>query len=272
MENRLKLLEITDITAGRLPFAEMCTWLRAATRIVGTHIKVVKALHELGGRQEHLRSLVRELPALLRWEFGRHGIPARPAFVPQELRNFHANSVWESRRLTAAQWLLLQEIFSSLHIELDSVRQYRRRKPLPADRILFEGILWKLASGLRWQELQAGYPVRLCQDLYSALYRTGQMQAIYQQLHWHLNAYGETTLAGLVERGCFVITGNRVQLSPSEELTWEKYTALILLQQACHAHPTSTVPPNKGKNQGFSVRFIMRPYRLFFLPIIELAL
>jgi len=77
--------------------------------------------------------------------------------------------------------------------------------------------------------------VRACQDLYRALYRAGRMQAIYQQLQWHLNIYGETTLDELVERGCFLITGNRVHLSPSEELTWEKYTALLLLQQAFHA-------------------------------------
>jgi transposase len=213
----------------------MCTWLRTATSIVGTHVKAFKALHELGGRQEHLRSLVSELPALLRREFGRRGIPAWLAFVPQELNNLHANLGWESRRLTDAQWLLLQETFLSLHVELDSSRKYRRRKPWPADRLLFEGILWKLASGLHWQDLPEDYPVRLCQDLYSALYRTGHLQAIYKQLHWHLNVYGEATLDELVERGCFVITGNRVQLSPSEDLTWEKYTALFLLQQAYHA-------------------------------------
>ncbi|MCX6038185.1 MAG: transposase [Chloroflexi bacterium] len=142
---------------------------------------------------------------------------------------------WESRCLTDAQWLLLQETFLFLHDELDSSRKYRRRKPLPADRILLEGILWKLAGGLRWQDLPDDYPVRLCQDLYSALYRTGHMHAIYKQLHWHLNVYGEATLDELVERGCFVIAGNRVQLSPSEDLTWEKYTALLLLQQAFRA-------------------------------------
>ena len=236
VENRLKLLEVAAITSRRLPLSEMCSWLRAATSIIGTHLKVVKALHELGGRQEHLRSLVRNLPALLGWEFGRRGIPSQPAFVPQKLNNLHANLGWESHRLTDAQWLLLQETFLSLYVELDSSRKYRRRKPLPADRLLFEGILWKLANGLRWQDLPKDYPVRLCQDLYSALYRTGHMQAIYKQLHWHLNVYGEATLDELVARGCFVITGNRVQLSPSEDLTWEKYTALLLLQQLSLIH------------------------------------
>jgi len=235
VENRLKLREIIALTAHNLPFADLCTWLRATAIIIGKQVKVVKALHELGGRQAHLRRLVRELPALLNWEFARRGIPAQPIFVPQELNNFHANLDWRFPRLTAAQWWLLQETFVSLHVELDSFRKYRRRKPLPADRILLEGILYKLASGLRWQDLRANYPVRLCQDLYRALYRSGRMQAIYEQLHSHLNVYGEATLDELVERGCFVITGNRVHLSPSEELTWEKYTALLLLQQAFHA-------------------------------------
>ena len=234
-ENRLKLLEVTKITTRPLPFTEMCSWLRLATKLVGTHEKVVKALHELGGRQEHLRSLVRDLPALLRWEFYCRGIPVRRVFVPQKLNNLHANLGCESHRLTDAQWLLLQETFLTLHADLDSSRKYRRRKPMPADRLLFEGILWKWSGGLGWQDLRGKYPVRLCQELYSALCRMGYMQVIYRQLHWHLDAYGESTLQELVERGCFVISGNRVLLSPSEELTWEKYTALFLLQQAFHA-------------------------------------
>jgi transposase len=197
-------------------------------------VKGIKTLHKLSGPQEHLRALVSELPVLLNLEFRRFRIPSQPIFVPLELNNFHVNLGWEYRHLTDAQWWLLQQTFRSLHVNLDSFRR-RRRKPLPADRILFEGILWKLASGLRWQDLQDNYPVRLCQDLYRALYRTGHMQAIYKQLHWHLNVHGEATLDELVERGCFVITGNRVHLSPSEEPTWEKYTALLLLQQACHA-------------------------------------
>ena len=116
-----------------------------------------------------------------------------------------------------------------------SDRKYRRRKALPSDRLLLEGILWKLAGGLRWQDLKSEYPVRACQDLYRQLCRTGRMQSILQQLLWHLNVYGKATLAELVERGCFEISGHQVLLSPSEELTWEKYIALVLLQQAFHA-------------------------------------
>jgi len=242
-ENRHKLLDILRITEGGLPFDEMFAWLNTATKIVGTRVMASIVLQESGDRQEQLRSLVRDLPALLRRESRRRGIPAQPIFVPLELNNLHANlgcgdlsygKRWRSPHLTDAQWLLLQETFLNLHVELDSGRKYRRRKPLPSDRFLLEGILLKLAGSLRWQDLRGKYPVRLCQDLYSALCRLGYMQSILEQLHWHLDVYGEANLAELVERGCFEISGPRVLLSPSEDLTWEKYTALLLLQQGFH--------------------------------------
>jgi hypothetical protein len=241
-ENRLKLLDFVRITADRIPFEEMCSWLRPATSIAGTIVKETRALHELGGRQEYLRTVVRDLPTLLRRESNRRGIPVQPVFVPLELDNLHANlnygMRWETPHLTDAQWLLLQETFLNLHVELDSTRKYRRRKPLPPDRRLLEGILWKLAKGLRWRDLRGKYPVRLCQDLYRALCRMGYMQSILEQLLWHLNVYGEANLAEFVERGCFEISGPRVLLSPLEELTWEKYTALLLLQQGYHVRRT----------------------------------
>jgi hypothetical protein len=238
-ENRHKLLDIVRITADGLPFDEMCAWLSAATKIVETRVMASSVLQEPGDWQEQLCSLVRDLPALLRRESNRRGIPAQPIFVPLELNNLHANLSqadfgWQSPCLTDAQWLLLQETFLNLHVELDSSRKYRPRKPLPSDRLLLEGILWKLACGLRWQDLRGKYPVRLCQDLYRALCHAGYMQSILEQLHWHLNVYGETTLAELVEQGFFEISGPRVLLSSSEDLTWEKYTALILLQQGFH--------------------------------------
>ena len=246
-ENRHKLQDIIRITEGGLPFDEMCAWLSAATKIVGTRVMATRALHQLGGRQEHLRNVVRDLPTLLRRESSRRGIPAQPIFVPLELNDLHANlgsadlsygKQWRSPHLTDAQWLLLQETFLNLHVDLDSSRKYRRRKPLPSDRFLLEGILLKLAGGLRWQDLRGKYPVRACQDLYRSLCRLGYMQSILEQLRWHLDVYGEANLAELVERGCFEISGPRVHLSRSKELTWEKYTALLLLQQGFHVRRT----------------------------------
>jgi hypothetical protein len=129
----------------------------------------------------------------------------------------------------------MQETFIFLHDDLDSFRKYKRRKPLPSDRFLLDGILWKLANGLRWRDLAGKYPVRRCQELYSALYRSGRMQTVYRKLEWYLDVYGGSALGALVQGGCFVISGNHVLLARSEKLTWEKYTALLLLQQAYHA-------------------------------------
>ncbi len=97
----------------------------------------------------------------------------------------------------------------------------------------------KLAYGLRWQDLEGRYPVRLCQDFYRSLYRRGFIQSINEQLHWDLNLNGISTLEALVDQGCFTIKGDRIILSPSEKLTWEKLTALFLLQQGFRAQRAS---------------------------------
>jgi len=233
--NRLYLTEITALTSSCSSIAEICACALAASSVVGPQVKALKSLYKLGGMQNHLRSLVEDLPALVNWELIRHKIPEKPAFVPQEFYNFHANLEWKFPHLTAPQWLLLEEILRCLHAELDSSRKYRRRKPLPSGRLLLEGILYKLAIGLRWQDLEGKFPVRACQELYRALYNSGYMEAIYNQLKWLLDAHGEASLDELVERGCFFLSRNGVCLSFSEEMTWEKYTALLLLQQGFKA-------------------------------------
>jgi hypothetical protein len=231
-ENRLRLLEVAEIDASCLGFAERASWLLLVTSLVGVNVRAARALHKLGGRQEHLHSLVRNLPALLRWESHRRGFPVHPPFVPRKLNNLHAYSGWKPRRLTESQWQLLQGVILSLPSGRTSSRG--RHRSLLATRLLLEGILWKLANSLPWHALRGIFPVRACQDLYRTLCCTGYMQVIYQQLRWHLDHYGGATLSRLVGQGCFEISGNRVLLSSSEQPTWEKFTALLLLQQAYH--------------------------------------
>ncbi len=233
-ENRLKLDKFFAERNRALPFDQAIKPLRAVGLIVGQNLRARKALHKLDTRGD-LRRLALYLPPLLNWEFVEQGIPSQKVFVPLKLRNVHANWKPGLPYLTSDQCALLQKNFDSLHALLDSERVYLRRKPSPADCFLFEGIFLKLAYGLRWQDLEGKYPVRLCQDFYSALYRAGFIQSINEQLHWHLNLNGIATLEALVGQGCFVIAGNRVILAPSQDLTWEKLTALFLLQQGFHA-------------------------------------
>jgi hypothetical protein len=219
-ENRYRLAHFLAVNRGGLPHNEMFSQLRAVTLIAGKMQKITRSLFELGGRQAQLHSILRDLPALLRWEFYEMGIPARPAFVPRKLDNLHANLNWEAPRLTDAQWQLLQETCVSQRADIDYFRKYRRRKPLPSDRFLLEGILWKLANGLCWLDLAGKYPVRRCEELYTALCRSGRMQTVYNRLQGHLDVNGGSSLRELVVRGSFVISGNRVLLAPSEKLTW----------------------------------------------------
>ncbi len=216
-------------------FKEIISHLRSITLIVGKMLRISSVLLKLEGRRSFFSSLVRDLPALLRWEFSEMGIPIPPLFVPRKLVNVHANLNWEAPGITNAQWELLSEILVSQRTDMEYFRKYRRRIPLPSDRFLLEGILWKLANGLHWRDLAGKYPVRRCQELYAALVRSGRMQNVYNRLWGHLDLNGGSTLAALVESGCFVVSGNRILLATSEKPTWEKYTALLLLQRGNHA-------------------------------------
>jgi len=193
LEYRHQLAYCLAASKGRQPYKEILSQARAATMIVGKMQKISRTLFELGGRQSHLRSLVRDLPALLRWEFSEMGIPVQPVFVPQKLGNLHTNLSWESPRLTDSQWELLQGPFVSLRADRDSFRKYRRRKPMPPDRFLLEGIFWKLANGLRRRDLAGKYPPRRCQELYHALRHSGHMQTIFDRLQSYLDTFGGST-------------------------------------------------------------------------------
>jgi hypothetical protein len=216
---RVQLAHMAVVSNAMQSFKEILSQARAAALIVGKMQRINHTLSDLEGRRTFFSSLVRDLPALLRWEFSEMGIPVPPVFVPHKLVNVHANLSWEAPAITAVQWEFLQGIMVAQRADMDYFRKYRRRKPLPCDRFLLEGVLWKLANGLRWRDLAGKYPVRRCQELYGALVRSGRMQTVYNRLWGHLDVNGDSTLADLVARGCFVVSGNRVLLAPSEQLT-----------------------------------------------------
>jgi hypothetical protein len=108
--NRLQLAHLAVSGRGRQPFNDILSQARVATLIVGKMQRITHTLLELEGRRTFFSSLVRDLPALLRWEFSEMGIPVPPVFVSHKLVNVHANLNWEAPALTAAQWELLQGI------------------------------------------------------------------------------------------------------------------------------------------------------------------
>jgi hypothetical protein len=60
------------------------------------------------------------------------------------------------------------------------------------------------------------------------------MQGIYEALSAHLAVHGGTTPEQMVSQGAFVVARDRIALAPGWPLTWQTFTALLLLQRAFH--------------------------------------
>jgi len=128
----------------------------------------------------------------------------------------------------AGSWRELPGLFHRFHPHAESPCAFRR-------------------GGLQTGDAPA-FPLRAAQRLYRQLYLSGRMAGIYSQLGWHLAVYGGTTPEDLVEMGVFQLIpgrtltepgrracpepGRRVRLAPGQRLTWQKFTALLLLQRA----------------------------------------
>jgi hypothetical protein len=146
--------------------------------------------------------------------------------------------------LTDQQWLLISGSLSSLLDELDSSRRYKRNKLGFPARLLMEAVLIKHAYGIPWKELSrciralhrnlGSFPLRKCQIFYRELYNSGFLRSVYKQLHWHFLEYGGTSLEELVSQHHFVIGKRFIFLDHAQPLTWQNFTALLLLQRAYH--------------------------------------
>ncbi len=127
---------------------------------------------------------------------------------------------------------------------INSSRKYKRNKLGFPLRVLVEAILVKLAFKLPWKDLPGfikiihpnlpSFPWRKCQSLYSALYNSGFLQGMYKQLYSHFSRYSGTSLEKLVKQGCFQANNKSIFLVPGVPLTWQNFTALLLLQRGYH--------------------------------------
>ncbi len=107
-----------------------------------------------------------------------------------------------------------------------------------------EAILIKHAYGIPWKELSRhiralhpnldSFPRWRCQSFYRELYNSGFLRSVYKQLHWHFLEYGGTSLEELVSQHRFLIGKRFIFLDRAQPLTWQNFTALLLLQRAYH--------------------------------------
>ena len=218
------------------------------TNIICNSADALTSLTRIRSRQapylSRLHDLARRAPLLIPLEFEGIDVTHPLVFVPQQPANLYANSAPSRRKpplaspwLTPAQWQLISPLVASLRAELDSRRKYRRHFPrIFSDRFLLNAILWKLATGVRWQDLdrlavQSGSVpcARACQEYYHHLVHSGTMPLIYDRLYSHLVA--KFPLEELINRDCFRIRLGRVRLHRTQHLTWWKFTALLLFQR-----------------------------------------
>jgi transposase len=289
-----------DAKTWRVDFA---LFMRAVHASASFKLRLFKLQQE----RLRLPSLAANAYLLYNWEFTDLRINEYPLFVPLSFGKNRANSLpfrpmsassqpdmqpirpsdykTKTIGLTDDQWFLLNELLTTLREGQQFFKKYRRKSRFP-DRLLLDAILWKLAVGARWQDLPSELPLRACQLLYKALCRSGRMAAIYTGLHNHLEEFGESTLESLVSQGCFQIVKNRVVLTPLPclpreaggegpgvrekypPLTWEKYTALLLLQRALfNQRQRKRQEDLDRRSQGFSYRLPpLEPLPSFRMP------
>lgn len=129
--------------------------------------------------------------------------------------------------LTDPQWALLQPLLPPPSPAL------RGRPPLD-DRLILEGILWKLRTASPWYDLPSSYPShQTCYRRYRQWRRSGVLRAIFQALLVDLRQRGGLDLQQAFKDGTFrfVYLRGRPGLvhHPSWDGAWQLSTALLLL-------------------------------------------
>jgi hypothetical protein len=146
--------------------------------------------------------------------------------------------------LTDQQWLRFSASYQELRARLDLHRKYKRGKRNLPDRLLFEAVFIKLAFNITWKTLPGlfalihpnidSFPLHRCKLFYREMFWSGFLQSVYRQLHRHFKEYSGTSYQELVDQGCFHIDDRSITLAPGRPLTWQNFTALLLLQRAYH--------------------------------------
>ena len=235
----LELLEMSQAVSDSATFLAL---IRHFTRNCLSISRFLMAQHALGAEQRLLLELASLVSFYGNWEFRANRIPTQPVFVPHCFENLSHLSTFcggldpSGAFLTDRHWFIIKSLFTELNSERqEEARIYGRprprRSPYP-DRFVLDGILWKLATVCRWDQLPPEYPVRRCQRLYRELYNSGRMAAIYEELHQDLRVYGDTTLESIVEGGEYSLHAGKIIYIPKETPDWQHVVALLLLQRA----------------------------------------
>ena len=131
--------------------------------------------------------------------------------------------------LTDEQWRLVQPLLPPPSPML------RGRPPLD-DRLILDGILWKLSSNTPWYDLPAAYPsYQTCYRRYHLWNRLGVFPRVLSTLYQDLRQRGGLDVVQALRQGLISFKprpgGWKIVVAPSLEGTWQLSTALIFAGQ-----------------------------------------
>lgn len=100
-------------------------------------------------------------------------------------------------------------------------------------RALLDGILWKIGTGMGWDDLPTGFPpARRCREYYRRLFCSGRWYSLLHTLYNHFIEH-EVYLELLHGRGFFTCTyAQTIGLAKNVEVSWQAHTALLFMQIA----------------------------------------
>ena len=235
-------------------------WHRPINRLLGLFLRVKKALAHQRQPLILLHFVAAHALELIYYDFFTSGI-LRDAYSFREknkksdFNSFPKNllPVNSAFFLTSRQWSVLEPLvlpFDTLSTspsftpprmcfpsgegsgEAPSMG-VRRGRPKVDPFPLLVAAFWKIAYHARWQDLPPGSPPFLtCRRYYRRLFFSGRLYFLYSTLYQDLLTYGKVDLDELVNQGCFIISGNFLNLSPGICETWQIRSALLFMQYA----------------------------------------
>lgn len=132
--------------------------------------------------------------------------------------------------LTDEQWAVIEPLFPEL-----KPREDARGRPVKDTRAVFDGVLWILRTGARWQDMPERFPpYQTCHRRFQRWVREGTLQAVLEALAEDLRSRGKLDLSecfidatfAAAKKGALVLGRPSAARGPR---SWQSRTAMVFL-------------------------------------------
>jgi transposase len=136
----------------------------------------------------------------------------------------------KAKELTDEQWAVIEPLFPEL-----APRQARRGRPPQDRRAVFDGVLWILHTGARWQDMPERFPpYQTCHRRFQRWVREGTLKAVLESLAEDLRSRGKLDLSecfidatfAAAKKGALALGRPSAARGPR---SWQLRTAMVFL-------------------------------------------